>query len=77
MVEDIKTDFVLQAMKTQRVRLMRQMKDDADKFRQLKTQKDKEVLQLKEKVCGGPFHLNCQDMELNDDNKPIVDKSVE
>ncbi|NXO03497.1 KIF4 protein, partial [Rhinopomastus cyanomelas] len=36
-------------MKNQRVRLMRQMKDDAQKFRQWKQQKDKEVIQLKER----------------------------
>ncbi|KAL4659685.1 chromosome-associated kinesin KIF4A [Arapaima gigas] len=39
----------IQAMKTQRVQLMRQMKEDAEKFRQWKQKKDKEVLQLKEK----------------------------
>lgn len=39
-----------QEMKTQRVQLMRQMKEDAEKFRQWKQQKDKEVIQLKERV---------------------------
>lgn len=39
----------IKAMKTQRVQLMRQMKEDAEKFRVWKNQKDKEVLQLKEK----------------------------
>ncbi|XP_028824462.1 kinesin family member 4 [Denticeps clupeoides] len=39
----------IQAMKAQRVQLMRQMKEDSDKFRQWKSKKDKEVLQLKEK----------------------------
>ncbi len=37
-------------MKSQRVQLMRQMKEDSEKFRLLKQKKDKEVLQLKEKV---------------------------
>lgn len=37
-------------MKNQRVQLMRQMKEDAEKFRQWKQQKDKEVIQLKERV---------------------------
>jgi len=39
-------------MKTQRVQLMRQIKDDAEKFRQWKHQKDKEVIQLKERVSN-------------------------
>ncbi|XP_073727255.1 kinesin family member 4 isoform X4 [Misgurnus anguillicaudatus] len=39
----------LQAMKSQRVQLMRQMKEDSEKFRVWKQKKDKEVLQLKEK----------------------------
>ncbi|XP_030649696.1 kinesin family member 4 isoform X2 [Chanos chanos] len=39
----------IQAMKSQRVQLMRQMKEDSEKFRQWKQMKDKEVLQLKEK----------------------------
>jgi len=37
-------------MKSQRVQLMRQMKEDSEKFRLWKQKKDKEVLQLKEKV---------------------------
>lgn len=40
-------------MKTQRVRLMRQMREESEKFKLLKNQKDKEVLKLKEKVCVG------------------------
>ena len=48
-------------MKAQRVQLMRKMKEDSEKFRVWKTQKDKEVLQLKEKVRWvgfdhTPFH---------------------
>ncbi|KAG2464027.1 KIF4 protein, partial [Polypterus senegalus] len=39
----------IQLMKTQRVQLMKQMKEDAEKFRLWKQKKDKEVLQLKEK----------------------------
>lgn len=39
-----------QAMKTQRTQLMRQMREDSEKFRQWKSKKDREVLQLKEKV---------------------------
>lgn len=41
-------------MKNQRVQLMRQMKEDAEKFRQWKQQKDKEVIQLKERVSPQP-----------------------
>ncbi|KAM3822618.1 chromosome-associated kinesin KIF4A [Vipera latastei] len=37
----------IQSMKNQRIQLIRQMKEDAEKFRQLKQQKDKEVIQLK------------------------------
>lgn len=42
----------LQVMKNQRVQLMRQMKEDAEKFRQWKQKKDKEVIQLKERVSS-------------------------
>lgn len=40
----------VQAMKAQRVQLMRQMKEDSEKYRIWKQKKDKEVMQLKEKV---------------------------
>lgn len=43
-------------MKQQRVQLMRQMKEDTEKFRQWKQQKDKEVIQLKEKVSKQAPH---------------------
>ncbi|XP_030305103.1 chromosome-associated kinesin KIF4A isoform X3 [Calypte anna] len=39
----------IREMKNQRVQLMRRMKEDAEKFRQWKQEKDKEVIQLKEK----------------------------
>lgn len=39
-----------QAMKVQRKNLMKQMRDDSEKFRSWKSKKDREVLQLKEKV---------------------------
>lgn len=39
-----------QSMKTQRTQLMRQMREDSDKYRHWKSKKDREVLQLKEKV---------------------------
>ncbi|XP_053298263.1 kinesin family member 4 isoform X1 [Pleuronectes platessa] len=39
----------IQSMKTQRTQLMRQMREDSEKFRQWKSTKDREVLQLKEK----------------------------
>lgn len=42
-----------QAMKVQRKNLMKQMRDDSDKFRSWKSKKDREVLQLKEKVGAG------------------------
>ncbi|NWU94764.1 KIF4 protein, partial [Upupa epops] len=44
-------------MKNQRVRLMRRMKDDAEKFRQWKQQKDKEVIQLKERDRKRQYEL--------------------
>lgn len=47
---------VFQEMKQQRVQLMRQMKEDTEKFRQWKQQKDKEVIQLKEKVSKQAPH---------------------
>ncbi|KAL1790902.1 chromosome-associated kinesin KIF4A [Sigmodon hispidus] len=43
-----KLTLEIQMMKTQRVQLMRQMKEDAEKSRQWKQQKAKEVIQLKE-----------------------------
>ncbi|XP_021058289.1 chromosome-associated kinesin KIF4A-like [Mus pahari] len=43
-----KLNLEIQMMKTQRVQLMRQMKEDAEKSRQWKQQKDKEVIQLRE-----------------------------
>ncbi|EGW10226.1 chromosome-associated kinesin KIF4A [Cricetulus griseus] len=43
-----KLTLEIQMMKTQRVQLMRQMKEDAEKSRQWKQQKNKEVIQLKE-----------------------------
>ncbi|XP_058484145.1 kinesin family member 4 [Solea solea] len=39
----------IHSMKTQRTQLMRQMRDDSEKFRHWKSMKDREVLQLKEK----------------------------
>ena len=48
-------------MRAQRVQLMRQMKEDSEKFRVWKSQKDKEVLQLKEKVrCYGCPSVRCR-----------------
>jgi len=50
-----------QSMKTQRTQLMRQMRDDSEKFRHWKSKKDREVLQLKEKVRRVP---NCKAFSL-------------
>ncbi|XP_061819378.1 kinesin family member 4 [Nerophis lumbriciformis] len=47
----------IQAMKNQRTQLMRQMRDDTEKFRQWKGQKDREVLQLKEKDRKRQYEL--------------------
>uniref|UniRef100_A0A8C5TGB0 Kinesin family member 4A n=1 Tax=Malurus cyaneus samueli TaxID=2593467 RepID=A0A8C5TGB0_9PASS len=47
----------IRAMKQQRVQLMRQMKEDTEKFRQWKQQKDKEVIQLKEKDRKRQYEL--------------------
>eukprot|EP00069_Balaena_mysticetus_P014114 bmy_08450T0 len=44
-------------MKNQRVQLMRQMKEDAERFRQWKQQKDKEVIQLKERDRKRQYEL--------------------
>ncbi|KAG8448188.1 hypothetical protein GDO86_015325 [Hymenochirus boettgeri] len=46
-----------EAMKVQRVQLMRQMKEDAEKFRSWKQQKTKEVIQLKEKDRKRQYEL--------------------
>ncbi|XP_045394646.1 chromosome-associated kinesin KIF4A isoform X2 [Lemur catta] len=47
----------IQMMKNQRVQLMRQMKEDSEKFRQWKHQKDKEVMQLKERDRKRQYEL--------------------
>ncbi|XP_074134261.1 chromosome-associated kinesin KIF4A isoform X2 [Sminthopsis crassicaudata] len=47
----------IRLMKNQRVQLMRQMKEDAEKFRQWKQQKDKEVIQLKKRDCKRQYEL--------------------
>ncbi|XP_012368603.1 chromosome-associated kinesin KIF4A-like [Octodon degus] len=44
-------------MKNQRVQLLHQMKEDAEKFRQWKQQKDKEVIQLKEQDRKRQYEL--------------------
>ncbi|XP_017267971.1 kinesin family member 4 isoform X2 [Kryptolebias marmoratus] len=47
----------IQAMKTQRIQLMKQMREDSEKFRQWKNKKDREVLQLKEKDRKRQYEL--------------------
>ncbi|XP_041051812.1 kinesin family member 4 isoform X2 [Carcharodon carcharias] len=47
----------IQALKYQRVQLMRQMKEEAEKSRKWKAEKDKEVLQLKEKDRKRQYEL--------------------
>ncbi|TNN86865.1 Chromosome-associated kinesin KIF4 [Liparis tanakae] len=47
----------IQSMKTQRTQLMRQMRDDSEKFRHWKSKKDREVLQLKEKDRKRQYEL--------------------
>ena len=42
--------FFFQGMKSIRVKLMRQMKEESERFRALKAQKEKEIYQLKEQV---------------------------
>ncbi|XP_031746214.1 chromosome-associated kinesin KIF4A isoform X2 [Xenopus tropicalis] len=52
-----KLNHEIQGMKVQRVQLMRQMKEDAEKFRTWKQQKTKEVIQLKEKDRKRQYEL--------------------
>ncbi|XP_053555032.1 chromosome-associated kinesin KIF4A isoform X2 [Bombina bombina] len=52
-----KLNHEIQAMKVQRVQLMRQMKEDGEKFRTWKQQKTKEVIQLKEKDRKRQYEL--------------------
>ncbi|CAL1573803.1 unnamed protein product [Knipowitschia caucasica] len=47
----------IQAMKGQRTQLMRQMRDDSEKFRIWKSKKDREVIQLKEKDRKRQYEL--------------------
>ena len=42
--------FFFQGMKSARVKLMRQMKEESERFRALKAQKEKEINQLKQQV---------------------------
>ena len=42
--------FLFQGMKSARVKLMRQMKEESERFRALKAQKEKEINQLKQQV---------------------------
>ena len=42
-------------MKSVRVKLMKQVKEESERFRALKTEKNKEILQLKEKVWIRPL----------------------
>lgn len=51
-VDIIMVHKYLQGLKQQRVKLMKQMKEDADQWRKWRQQKDKEVLQLQQKVSG-------------------------
>uniref|UniRef100_A0A8C5MNW6 Kinesin family member 4A n=1 Tax=Leptobrachium leishanense TaxID=445787 RepID=A0A8C5MNW6_9ANUR len=52
-----KLNVDIQSMKVQRVQLMRQMKEDSEKFRTWKQQKTKEVIQLKEKDRKRQYEL--------------------
>ncbi|XP_052529555.1 chromosome-associated kinesin KIF4A isoform X2 [Tympanuchus pallidicinctus] len=52
-----KLNLEIREMKNQRVQLMRQMKEDAEKFRQWKQQKNKEVIQLKERDRKRQYEL--------------------
>ncbi|XP_077330469.1 chromosome-associated kinesin KIF4A [Lithobates pipiens] len=52
-----KLNHEIQAMKSQRVQLMRQMKEDSEKFRSFKQQKTKEVIQLKERDRKRQYEL--------------------
>ena len=44
--------MTLQGMKSIRVKLMRQMKEESERFRALKAQKEKEINVLKQQVSG-------------------------
>jgi kinesin family protein 4/21/27 len=56
-VLSLNLNFHSQSMKQHRVRLMKQMKGDAETFRKWRQQKDKEVLQLKAKDRKRQFEL--------------------
>lgn len=47
-----------QAMKQQRVKLINQIKDDAEQFRKKKAEMAKEMLQLKSKVAFDLSHFH-------------------
>ena len=50
--------MLLQEMKQQRVKLMKQIKADGEEFRKFKQQKDKEVIQLKAKERKRMVEMN-------------------
>ncbi|XP_077984667.1 chromosome-associated kinesin KIF4-like [Glandiceps talaboti] len=52
-----KLNVEIKTMKQTRVRLMKQMKEDASRFQQFKAKKDREVMQLKEKDRKRQFEL--------------------
>ena len=52
------SDVLLQEMKQQRVKLMKQIKADGEEFRKFKQQKDKEVIQLKAKERKRMVEMN-------------------
>ncbi|CAL8259534.1 unnamed protein product [Arctogadus glacialis] len=57
-VQAAEAQGVLLSMKSQRVQLMRQLKEDTAKFHVWKSQKNKEVLQLKEKSRNAAYFLS-------------------
>ncbi|XP_041359286.1 chromosome-associated kinesin KIF4A-like isoform X2 [Gigantopelta aegis] len=60
----------IQSMKQQRVKLMKQMKEDAEQFRKWKQQKDKEVLQLQQKGRKQQFEI--QKMQKSQEKQQLV-----
>ena len=55
--------FFFQEMKSIRVKLMRQMKEESERFRALKAQKEKEIYQLKEQVSCDLIERFSYDLE--------------
>ncbi|XP_031800900.1 chromosome-associated kinesin KIF4A [Sarcophilus harrisii] len=67
----------IRSMKNQRVQLMRKMKEDAENFRHWKQQKDKEVIQLKERDRKRQYELLKLEKDFQQQSNVLIRKTEE